>query len=388
MRLRRRAFIGLAGTTAAGAVAVAFGRGRFFGGDDLPPAAGPRIVSTPFTGNAAARQDWDALVREAKREGALSTVLSSQRGYRTVLSEFERLFPGIRVAQVTASSSNAWLNQVRDERRSGRDTYDIAFVQPEPAITQGIPEGMWAPLRPLLIRQDVTDDAVWRSGFASRFLDARGQFCFGWEYQIQHAYAVDTRAVKEGEITSVRDLLDPKWRGKVITPDPRTGSALFSAASVAKTHGNDTLKALLVDQRPTISTGGNTLIDALVGGSHPIALGVRPRALQPYRDRGVAGPIKFLDLPDADYVPGTALLAFNNTPHPATTRLFLNWLLSREGQTVVAQSLLTNSARLDVAVYEKDGTGQPGTPYYEPDRESNYAHTAATQQLVRGLLGT
>lgn len=387
MRLGRRAFIGLAGTAAAGAAAaVALGRERFLG-DDAPIATGPRIVPTPFAGNTAARQDWDALVREAKREGTLSTVLWFQRGFRQVLSDFEGAFPGIRVAQFPASSASVWLDRVREERRAGRDTFDIAFVQPEPAITLGLPEGMWTPLRPLLIRPDVVNDAAWRGGLGARFLDARGQFCFAWEHQVQHAYAVDTRVVQDGEITSARDLLDPKWRGTVITTDPRTGGGLISAANVAKHWGDDAVRRLLVDQRPTISAGGGAL-NALVTGSHPIALGVRPRALQPFRDRGVTGHIKFLDLPDADFVSGTGLLAFNNTPHPAATRLFLNWVLTREGQTLMAQSLLTNSARTDVEIYEKDGVGQPGKPYYEPDREANYAHTAATQQFVRGLLGT
>ncbi|MBM4411579.1 MAG: ABC transporter substrate-binding protein [Chloroflexi bacterium] len=386
MKLGRRAFIGLAGTAAAGATAAAFGRDRFFGGDQLPPAAGPRIVSTPFSGNASARQDWEALVSEANREATLFILVRGQGGYRRVTTEFQAAFPGIDV-QVYTESSNSWLDRVRSERRSGRYTYDLGFLQPEPAIVDGLKDGFWATLRPLVFRPDVTDDAAWRGGFTSRFLDTRGQFCFGWEFQVQHAYAVDSRVVKDGEITSARDLLDPKWRGKVITSDPRLGTGLASASNVAKQHGNDVVKGLLVDQRPALG-GGNALIDALVGGSHPIALGVRPRSLQPYRARGEAGHIRFLDLPDTDFVSGTGLLVFNNTAHPAAARLFLNWVLTRGGQALMAQHLLTNSARTDVEPFEKDGVGQPGKPYYEVDREVNYAHTAATQQFVRGLLGT
>lgn len=386
MRLGRRAFIGLAGTTAAGAAAVAFARA--FIGDDAPAATGPRTVPTPFSGNATARQDWDALIREAKRESTLFVIVSGQRAYRRVVNEFQTAFPGIDVQLYTENTADGWLERVRADRRASRYTFDLAFVQPEPAITQGQKDGFWTPVRPLLIRADVKDDAAWRDGFASRFLDTRGQFCFAWEYQVQHAYAVDSRVVKEGEITNVRDLLDPKWRGKIITSDPKIGSGLFSASNVAKQHGNDAVKGLLVDQQPKVAASGAELTDAIVSGAYPIAQGVRVRTLQAARGRGEAGHVKFLDLPDADSVSGTGLLAFNNTPHPAATRLFLNWVLMREGQTLMAQNLLTNSARRDVEVYEKDGTGQPGKPYYEPDREANYAHTAATQQYVRGLLGT
>ena len=387
MRLGRRAFIGLAGATAAGTAGVVLGRDRFFGGDQLPPATGPRIVSTPFSGNTAVRQDWDALVAEAKREATLFILVRGQSGYRRATNEFQTTFPGIDVQVFTEATATAWLDRVRSERKSGRYTLDLAFVQAEPAITQGLKDGFWAPVRPLIFRSDVIDDTAWRDGFASRFIDAKAQFSFAWEYQVQHAYAVDTRVVKDGEITSVRDLLDPKWRGKIITSDPKTGSGLYSAASIAKTYNNDVVKTLLVDQQPKVVGGGNILIDALADGTYPIAQGIRPKSLQPYRDRGV-NHIKFLDLPDADHVPGTALFAFNNTPHPAAARLFLNWVLTRPGQALLAQHLLTNSARTDVAAYEKDGIGTPNKPYFEPDRESNYAHTAATQGYVRGLLGT
>ncbi len=386
MRLGRRAFIGLAGTTAAAEGAAVLGRERYFS-DDFPVSNGPRIVATPFSGNPGARQDWDALVREAQGEATLFILVRGQAGYRRVTNDFQTAFPNIDV-QVFSESSSSWIERVRTERAAGRYNLDLGFLQPEPALTQGLKDGFWAPLRPLLERSDVTGDSLWRDGLASRFLDAKGQFAFGWEYQVQHAYAVDTRVVNEGEITSVRDLLDPKWRGKIVTSDPRIGSGLLSASSVATTHGNDTVKRLLVDQRPKVVGSAIDLMDALVKGGYPIAQGVRPKALQPYRDRGEAGHIKFLDLPDADHVPGTALFAFNNTPHPAAARLVVNWVLTRQGQTQLVQHLLTNSARTDGDNYEKDGVGQPGKPYYEPDREANYAHTAATQQFVRELLAT
>lgn len=387
MRLGRRAFIGLGATAAVGAAAAVFGRDRFFGGDDLPPAVGPRIVPTPFAGNTAARQDWDTLVTEAKREGTLFILVRGGIGYRRATIDFQTAFPGIDVQVFTETNPTAWLDRVRSERKAGKYTLDLAFVQAEAAITQGLKDGFWAPLRPLVVRSDVSDDPLWRNGFAARFLDTKGQFAFGWEYQVQHAYAVDSRVVKDGDIQSVRDLLDPTWRGKIISTDPRSGSGLLSASAVAKKHGNDVVRALLVDQQPKIAASMTELMDGLIKGSYPIAQGARPRGLTPYRDRGEAAHIKFLDLPDADHVPGTALLTFNNTPHPAAARLFVNWVLAKEGQTSLTQNLLTNSARSDVPPFEKDGVGRLDAAYYEPDREANYAHTAATLTYVKGLLG-
>ena len=81
-----------------------------------------------------------------------------------------------------------------------------------------------------------------------------------------------------------------------------------------------------------------------------------------------------------------SLLHFDRAPHPAAARLFANWILTREGQTLLAGALQTNSARADVPTFQADETGSAGGAHYEPDREANFAHTAATQTLIRGLL--
>jgi hypothetical protein len=112
-------------------------------------------------------------------------------------------------------------------------------------------------------------------------------------------------------------------------------------------------------------------------------LGVRPKALDPLRERGIGHQVRYLDLPDADFVPFGSLLHFDRAPHAAAARLFANWVLTREGQALLAGSLQTNSARTDVPPVQADETGGAGGAYYEPDREASFAHTAATQTLIR-----
>jgi iron(III) transport system substrate-binding protein len=230
------------------------------------------------------------------------------------------------------------------------------------------------------------DDAVWRDGLDARFLDAGGAVCFAWSYQVFHAYAVNTDLVPETAIRSVQDLLDPRWRGKILSMDPRLGTGLLSAAGVARRWGTGTVRQLLVDQRPVIvNAGPDDVAGPLARGRFPIALGVRPKALDPLRARGVGRQVRYLDLPDADFVAASPLLHFDRALHPAAAKLFANWILTQEAQAVLAGSLPTNSARRDVAPGSPDETGAGGA-YYEPDREANFTHTVETQRLVRGLL--
>ena len=342
----------------------------------------------PPAGEAAWTEEWEALAAAARAEGKLSLLTLVGRGYRQVIDGFEQAFPGIVVDWLAESSPGVWLNQVRQERRAGIYSFDLALVPPTRALVEGRAESIWSPIRPLLFHPDVLDDSAWRDGLSARFMDTGGDLSFDWEYQVVHAYAINTDLVAEGEISTVQDLLDPKWKGKILSSDPRVGTGLLSAASVAKSWGTDVLRQLLVDQRPTISRGGlSEVTEPLVRGHHPIALGVRPKSLKEFRDQGLGDRVKFLDLADADFAATISIFAFDRAPHPAAARLFANWILTRDGQTLLTSSLPTNSARTDVDVFEPDGIATPGKHYFEPDKEANYRHIAETQKLVRDLLG-
>src|SRR5262249_28783353 len=123
------------------------------------------------------------------------------RAYGTLSERFEQSFPGIKVQHLAESTVSTWLDQVRRERRDGRYTFDVALMSPDRILG----ESLWAAVRPLLFRPDVLDPAVWRNGFEARFMDAAGRMCFNWEYQLIHAYAVNTDFVKPDEIRSVKD---------------------------------------------------------------------------------------------------------------------------------------------------------------------------------------
>src|SRR4051812_3276713 len=111
------------------------------------------------------------------------------------------------------------MNTVRQSRQAGVYAFDLAFVSPERALTEGRPDGMWAPIKPLLFRPDVLADGAWRGGLNARFMDVAGNLCFAWENQVIHSYSINTDLVPTGEIRTARDLLDPKWRGRILSTD-------------------------------------------------------------------------------------------------------------------------------------------------------------------------
>jgi ABC-type Fe3+ transport system substrate-binding protein len=188
--------------------------------------------------------------------------------------------------------------------------------------------------------------------------------------------------VKPGEITNAKDLLHPKWTGRIASS---TGFSAFAAASISRSWGTDVVRRLVVDQRPAFGEGGRVLAEKLVLGGYPIALGLSPKGLRPFREQGLADAIAYLDLPDVDIVLSTAMLHFERAPHPAAARLFANWVLTQQGQEFLTSTYPTNSARTDVAPFDPDTVGAAGKTYYDPDREANYRHNADARKLLEGL---
>ncbi len=312
--ITRRALLRLSVASLASASMLAFA-GSVLAQSLTPDASVPGPIA------AAAPEwqlRWDDLVAAAKREGSLRLVTVAGRGYSAAIRVFEQTFPGIAVDHIAQSTPSVWLRQAR------ATPFDVGMVSPRVPFAEGA--GLWTPLKPLLFRPDVVHDAAWRGGFNSRFLDSAGEGCFGWEYQVIHAYAVNTDMVQPAEIASVGDLLSPRWRGAVVSSDPRLGTALFSSAAVARHRGYDALHQLLVDQRPTFrDTANNRILESLVRGERPIAVGVRPKALNPLREQGRGWNVAYLDEPDADFAASNGLLVFTEAPHPAAAGLFANW---------------------------------------------------------------
>ncbi len=79
------------------------------------------------------------------------------------------------------------------------------------------------PREPMLVLPEVKDKSKWRTGDIT-FLD-KGKTAMAFSLNRLHYAAVNTEMVKEGEITSIEDVLAPKWKGKIVINDPTVGGS-------------------------------------------------------------------------------------------------------------------------------------------------------------------
>src|SRR5205823_1558466 len=104
--------------------------------------------------------------------------------------------------------------KVVQEQQASVYTYDLIFTQVNFVWPSLKPANAMDPLKPLIFHPDALDDSKWRNGFAAGWVDPEKQYGYGFAENVSMLWWVNTDLVKDGEIKSAKDLLDPKWRGK------------------------------------------------------------------------------------------------------------------------------------------------------------------------------
>jgi iron(III) transport system substrate-binding protein len=352
----------------------------------------PAQTSVPAVPAAAPQSaDWDAVVAAAKKEGGLVTATYPGTGYRKLMDDFEAAYPGIKVDQTGFQTSGRDFSpRFFQERDAGLYAWDIILMPSTEFFINAIPRGALDPVRPLLVQPDVLDDKNWREGFESGWLDKNKQYTYGITRSRSQTLYVDTDQVKDGEVSGMKDLLDPKWQGKIIGGDPRTkGSGYWSAtAARIKTGSDDIVRRLWKDTDMQLSGDARVLTEGVVRGKFPIGVGaVSKPVLIDFLAQGVGKNVKNIASPELDVVQSSnnVLMYVNRAPHPNASKVFANWILSKDGGTSIAKYAQDNSRRSDVEVF--DPAVVPDQDYVKIDSESYVDEILHTQKIATDVLG-
>lgn len=353
-----------------------------------PPAVSPSPAPAASAPGAGAwEKDWESLVPAAKAEGAFSIITISGTTYRQWLSAFEEAFPGIKVELNQVPQVQAYVSRLLEERKAG--VYGVDLLLTGVLVLPGLKAaGALDPLRPRLIRPDVIDDKNWRDGFNGGWQDNDKQLGYNGAEDVLSAH-INTDLVKDGEIKSVQDLLDPKWKGKIMWIDPRTsGFTAGPMTAIRLKYGEDTVKRLLVDQQPAFSRDNRQITEGLLRGTYALATGVTQPVLDQFVQQGLGKNVKFVDIVDfATTGSGDGLWVMNRAPHPNATKLFVNWALTKAGQESYSKTVAGNSRRADVAAATPERLPRQGQTYFR-NLESTVPEVVKTREYIAMLLGS
>src|SRR6266446_6242618 len=357
-------------------------RRRFLRGVALAAMAGPAARAL-----AATSPEWEGTVAAAKKEGKVAINTFTGQGYARVLKLFAQAYPEIKVDHTNLEPVE-FSPRIINERKAGVYTWDVATMPTSTALQVLRPAGIFDPIRGAVIAPDARNDAHWRGGFEAGFLDRDRNLAYAFTLVRAPGVFVNVDQVKEGELKSMKDLLAPKWKGRIAISDPRTIGSTFWPLTAARLRlGDGIMKQILVDQEPVLSRDRNQLTEFMVRGRYPIAIGLNGLALQDFQAHGVGKNVKTWLLPELDYQSsGSGVWLLNRAPHPNAAKLLINWLLTKEAQIAWAKELQTNSRFVGVEPGDPQAVVPPGLTLLQIDAEEQLPELVKTQDIARQLI--
>lgn len=324
---------------------------------------------------SSSQNQWDKTVEAAKKEGRVMVYTIIGPDSRQALSSAFKDKYGIELEFVQGARGAELTQKLQTERRAGLYLADAVIAGTTDLIPDLKPKGLLEPMDPFLILPEVMDNKAWRGGQLP-FLD-KEHTAIGMLTQYLRFLARNTDMVREGEITSYKDLLKPEWKGKAVLRDPTTTGAANTWVTFLslKAWGPDEAKEYLrqfAQTEPAILRDTRLHVEWVARGKYPIGIATRMEDTGEFLRLGA--PLAWVNVIEGGLISaGSSSLGVVKQPaHPNAAKVFVNWLLTREGQTAFMKGYAYPSARLDVSTdtVPPGNLPLPNEKFYIDDEEN------------------
>ncbi|HXQ51917.1 MAG TPA: extracellular solute-binding protein [Stellaceae bacterium] len=242
------------------------------------------------------------------------------------------------------------MSESRVTREVQAKNVTIDFIFTGTAMLPLVKRGFFADEKSRLVLPGASDPKNWAGG-KLKWVDNDQKYMLQTQESVTSTPFYDADAVGPGGLASWRDLLDPKYKDKIVVYDPRSGGpGQQMVGYIGALFGMDFLKSLYIGQKVVYSQDSRQMAEWLGRGAYAIALGVLTPDYVRLHDAGIAN-LRVSSLKDG---PGSISGGFsvalvpNGSPHPNAATVFLNWIASRPGQEVYSHVEKQPSRRIDV----------------------------------------
>jgi len=319
------------------------------------------VVSKAHTGSNP------QLVEAAKKDGTVSyytTMTLSQS--KKVADKFQAKYPFVKV-DLFRGGGDELLNRIQNEARGGLYAWDVTSSRGDTVLTL-MNSKLITPYRSpetKFISQDLVDDeGYWTAYYVNPFV-----------------LGFNTKLIKKDEAPKTyEELLDPKWKGKKISIDD---SAYGLLAGLMRAWGKEKAIAFfkkLAAQEPVVMRGNTNRVQLTMAGEYYLIIAYAPTI---QRETSLGHPIDWVPLEPVPVQVNSMMLAAK-APHPNAGKLFMDFLLSKEGQ-----KMLVGFRRIPVREDVDPNPPRLFKGYKQivehPEDYKNFAQTIKLYQEIFGL---
>jgi len=263
--------------------------------------------------------DQDAILEGAKKEGVLVvyTSMSVDQAQR-ILDVFKTKYPFLKTTMFRAVGERL-LTKIMTEAQAGKCDFDA--VQSAESQTYFLKKKN-------LLQRYVSPEA---KHIQKPFFDPDGYWTA--VYIMPNVIAYNALMVKRNEVPKTdEDLLQPKWKGKMGMDHTKPEWFAWKLKRMGEEKGLAYMKKLGA-QEFRLYAGLSVVTNLLAAGEFPLVLNTYLHNVEDIKRKGA--PVDWI-AQDPIFTKFQPLGIASKAPHPNAAKLFTDFMLSEEGQKVIA----------------------------------------------------
>lgn len=259
----------------------------------------------------------DSLIEAAKREGEVVYYASMNLSEANVLiGEFEKRYPFVKV-RLHRTGSEKLLSRVLTEARAKRHFADVIqtvefsmhIFGRAGVLARYVPQAnSWYP-------KEFKDEGFWTTVYYNAYVT-------GYNTKLVAAPTLPK---------TYDDLLDPRWKDKLMIESTKADWFAGMLQIMGQERGINYMRAL-AKQHPSPREGHELLAQLVAAGEGVFDINIPAASVERMKERGA--PIDWTALGPVPAIMVGAGVA-NQAPHPNAAKLFLEFVLSRDGQKLM-----------------------------------------------------
>ena len=298
--------------------------------------------------NAAEGQgEWEKILAAAKKEGTVVAGIPASSELRNAIgARFKEKF-GITVEMLPARGPEN-VTRIVTEFNAGMRYFDILVAGGATPLAM-VSAGAADDFPSYMVLPEVKDPKHWWGGHIWEDNVSTRRHVYAFLCYTSETWWQNSSQVEPNEARSFDDLLNPKWKGRIGVLDPRNpGSGQNTWSFLWKVKGEEFLTKL-AQQDLLVNQNLRQLADSLAKGKLAFTIGVSYYTFGPFIKAGLpVGPVSRVK-EGAHANNGSGVVAVvKNPPHPNAAKVFINWLLGKEGQELYGKAMIQGTRRLDV----------------------------------------